>query len=114
MAHDGKRGFFSSLFGKKKRKEEEETAELESKHRLEERIQQILAEKISVPEVFVREKHAALMIQKEKAEPEAEAEVEIELLPISASAITRRKAPVRPAFVLASFDEPRTYVANER
>jgi hypothetical protein len=112
MAHDGKRGFFSSLFGKKKRKEEEEAAELESKHRLEERIQQILAEKIPVSEVFVREKHAALMIQKEEAK--AEAEVEVELLPISASAITRRKASVQPAFVLASFEDPRSYVANER
>jgi hypothetical protein len=108
MAHDGKRGFFSSLFGKKKRKEEQETAELESKHRLEERIQQILAEKIPVSEVFVREKHAAIMIQKEEAEPE------IELLPISASAITRRKAPVQPAFVLATFEEPRSYASNER
>jgi hypothetical protein len=108
MAHDGKRGFFSSLFGKKKRKEEQETAELESKLRLEERIQQILAEKISVSEVFVREKHAAIMIREEVAEPE------IELLPISASAITRRRAAVQPAFVLATFDEPRSYVSNER
>jgi hypothetical protein len=108
MAQDGKRGFFSSLFGKKKRKEEEEAAELESKHRLEERIQQILAEKISVPEVFVREKCAAIMIQEEVAEPE------IELLPISASAITKRKASVQPAFVLATYDEPRSYAANGR
>ena len=42
MAHISKRGFFSSLFGNKKQKEDQQTAELESRHRLEERIQQVL------------------------------------------------------------------------
>jgi hypothetical protein len=109
MAQDGKRGFFSSWFGSKKLKEQEETAELESRHRLEERIQQILAEKVEVPKlIMIEEKHAALMIQEEEPEPE------VELLPISASVIPIRKAPVQAAFVLSAFESPRSYAANER
>ncbi len=44
MAHDSKRGFLSSLFGRKKQAEDEEIALLESRHKLEERIRQVLAE----------------------------------------------------------------------
>ena len=70
MAHDGKQGFFSSLFGNKKQKEYEETVELESKHRLEDRIQQILTEKVAVREPIIEEKHVAVITQEEEAEPE--------------------------------------------
>jgi hypothetical protein len=113
MAHDSKRGFFSSLFGNRKQKEQEETAELESRHRLEERIQQILAERVVVPEVVVQENHAAalaaaLMTQEEEVEPE------VELLPISASVLSRRKAPVSADFLLSSLDVQGSYAANQR
>ena len=108
MANGGKRGFFSSLFRSRKQKEREETADLESRQRLEERIQQILAEKVEVPELFaVEKKSTGLMTQEE-------AEVEVELLPISASVIPIRKAPVQPAFVLSTYEVPRSYAANER
>lgn len=106
MAHESKRGFFSSLFGNKKQKEQEEIAALESKHKLEERIQQILAERAEVPQLFVEENHTALSIQEEEVEPV------VELLPISASALGR-KAPVGD-FLLSGFEVPRHYAANQR
>ena len=106
MAHDSKRGFFSSLFGNRKQTEQEETAEQESRHRLEERIQQILAERVDVPQLV--ESHPVLLTREEEAEPE------VELLPISASVIPIRKAPVQDSFLLSSFEVPRSYAANGR
>ena len=109
MANDSKRGFFSSLFGNRKLKEQEEMAELESKHRLEERIQQILAERVEIPKLtFVEEKQVSLMKREEEAEPE------VELLPISASVLSRRKAPVSADFLLSSLDVQGSYAANQR
>jgi hypothetical protein len=109
MAHDRKRGFFSSLFGSKKRDEQDETAELESKRRLEARIEQILAEKAADPELLMmNEKHAAPMPQEE------EADFPVELLPISASVIPIRKAPAQAAFVLSAFEVPQSYASNQR
>ena len=108
MAHDSKRGFFSSLFGNKKQKEQDEAAVLESRHRLEERIQQVLAERAAVQELLIEEEHVALMVQEE--EPESE----VELFPISASVIPVRKAPVQSAFVLPAFETPRSYATNQR
>ena len=108
MAHDSKIGFFSSLFGNKKQKEQNEAAELESRHRLEERIQQVLAERAAVQELLIEEEHVALMAQAEEAEPE------VELFPISASVLPVRKAPVQSAFVLPAFETPRSYATNQR
>ncbi len=109
MANDRKQGFLSSLFGKRKQTEQEEMAELESKQRLEARIQQILAEKAAVPErLVIEENHAEVMLQEE------EADFPVELLPISASVIPIRKAPAQAAFVLAAFDVPRSYASNQR
>lgn len=111
MAHISKRGFFSSLFGNKKQKEDEQTAQLESRQRLEERIQQVLAERAVVRELLVEEKNeknAALMMREEEPEPE------VELFPISASVIPIRKAPVQSAFVLPAFETPRSYATNQR
>lgn len=109
MANDRKQGFLSSLFGKRKQTEQEETADLESKQRLEARIQQILAEKAAVPELrVIEENHAGPMPQEE------EAEIPVELLPISASVIPIRKAPAQPAFVLSAFEVPRSYASNQR
>jgi hypothetical protein len=108
MAHDSKRGFFSSLFGSKKQKEQNEAAVLESRHRLEERIQQVLAERAAVQELLIEEEHVALMVREE--EPEAE----VELFPISASVLPVRKAPVQSAFVLPAFETPRSYATNQR
>lgn len=109
MAHDRKRGFFSSLFGSKKQKEQEVTDELESKQRLEARIQQILAEKAAVPELLMmEEKPAAPMPQEE------EADFQVELLPISASVIPIRKAPAQAAFVLSAFEAPQSYASNQQ
>ena len=111
MAHISKRGFFSSLFGNKKQKEDQQTADLESRHRLEERIQQVLAERAVVRELLIEEKNeknAALMMREEEPEPE------VELFPISASVLPIRKAPVQSAFVLPAFEVPRSYASNRR
>jgi hypothetical protein len=109
MAHNGKRGFLSSLFGKRKQTEQEETADLESRHRLDERIQQILAERVETPErPIIEETRAALMIQKQEVEPE------VELFPISASVLNSRKAPVHVAFGPSSLDVVRSYATSER
>jgi hypothetical protein len=99
------------LFGKKKQKEHDEAAELESRHRLEERIQQVLAERAVVHEILTEEKNekdAALMMREE------ETETEVELFPISASVLPIRKAPVQSAFVLPAFETPRSYATNQR
>ena len=108
MAHHDKQGFLSSLFGKKKRKEEEEAAHLELRHRIEERIQQVLAESTEIPKVLRLEEKRA-----EVTTPEAEVETPVDLFPISASVISIRKAPVQD-FLLSSFENPRSYAANER
>ena len=109
MAHDSKRGFFSSLFRNRKPNEQEEAAQLELKHRLEERIRQVLADRVPVTEALMKEEnHVAPMIQKE------EAETKVELLPISASVITIRKASVQGSYLVSSFEAPRSYAANER
>jgi hypothetical protein len=109
MANDRKRGFLSSLFGNRKRTEDADIAELESKHKLEERIQQILAEKAVVPDLLkTEEKHVALVPKEE------EAEIEVELLPISASVISIRKAAVPSSFLLTPSEALRSYAANER
>ena len=108
MAHISKRGFFSSLFGSKKQKEDQQTADLESKHRLEERIQHFLAERAVVHELLIEERNAASMMREEESEPE------VELFPISASVRPIRKAPVQSAFVLAAFEAPRSYASNQR
>ncbi len=108
MAHDRKQGFLSSLFGRKKQTEQEEIAQLESKHKLEERIRQVLAESVEVPRVLKLEhKPAAITPQEEIVE------TPVELFPISASAIGR-KPPVQTSFLLSSFEVPRPYAANER
>jgi hypothetical protein len=109
MAHDRKQGFLSSFFGKKKQKEEAEAAHLELKHKLEERIRQVLAESVEIPKVLmIEEPPVAVTI------PEEEAEVPVELFPISASVIPIRKAPVQASFLVSTFEVPRSYAANER
>jgi hypothetical protein len=111
MTNDRKRGFLSSLFGSRKPKEDEDTVELESKHRLEERIQQILAEKaaeqVVVPELVMTKENQAAMILKEE-----ETEAEVELLPISASVGVRKAPP--SSFLLSPSEALRSYAANER
>lgn len=109
MANHRKQGFFSSLFGKKRQTEEEERAELESKQRLEARIQQILAEKVAVSEVLMKEENHDAGVRQEE-----EPEVPVELFPISASVIPIRKAPPQPAFELCAFESPRSYASNQR
>ena len=110
MAHNGKQGFFSSLFGKRKQTEWEATAELESKQRLEARIEQILAERVAVPELHLMEENQDAAISPQQEEPE----IPVELLPISASVISRRKAPVPAVFLLSTVDESRSYASNAR
>ena len=111
MANDRKHGFLSSLFGKRKQTEEEATAELESKHRLEARIQQILAEKVVFSELLLNEENQDAGIS-----PEEEPEVPVELFPISASVIPIRKVPPKTAFVLSAFEDeaPRSYASSQR
>ena len=110
MAHNGKRGFFSSLFGKRKQTEGEATAELESRQRLEARIEQILAERVAVPELHLMEENQDAAISPQQEEPE----IPVELLPISASVINRRKAPVPAVFLLSTVDESQSYASNAR
>jgi len=104
MAHDSKQGFLSSLFGRK-RKGSDEAAELESKHRLDERIRQALAERIEVPDLRIEGDHAALLTQEKGAE--------VELLPISANGLDRRRAPVPVALLPSSVEVVRSYTANQ-
>jgi hypothetical protein len=108
MAHDSKQGFFSSFFGNKKQKEQEEAPPLESRNKLDERIQRILAEQAAVAKPVIKEIPAVSMAQEEEAEPE------IELLPISASVLSSRKARVQVSFVTSSLDAVRSYASNER
>ena len=108
MANDRKQGFLSSLFGKRKRTDEEVAAELESKQRLEARIEQVLAERAVVHEILAETSPVALVVKEE--EPEAE----VHLLPISASVMPRRKRPVPAVFVLSNVEEIPQYTANHR
>ena|SRR5258708_1447105 len=111
MSNEGKRSLFSSLLGpfsNRKHKESDDSAAIAARQRLEERIQQVLAERVPVPELLIEDNHAALMTQEEEAEPE------VELLPISASVISIRKAPVSSSFLPSNFEVPRAYAANER
>ena len=109
MANDRKRGFLSSLFGKKTQTAQEDMADVESKHRLEERIQQMLAERAVVPELLKTEEKPSALVAKEE-----EAEIEVELLPISASVVSVRKAPVQSSFLLTPAEALRSYASNER
>ena len=112
MAHNGRNGFLSSFFGKKKQKEEVEAAQFELKHKLEERIRQVLADSVEIPKVLMaEEKHSVVAIPTIQEE---ELETPIELLPISASVIPNRKAPVQASFLLSSFESPHSYAASER
>ena len=110
MANDKKQGFLSSLFGKKRQTEDEMMAELESKQRLEARIQEILAERTQTPIPAVAQEN---FVAAEAAQPEQEPEVPVELFPISAS-VTRRKAPVPSVFLLSNVEEVPSYASNER
>jgi hypothetical protein len=105
MSSDGKRGFFSSLFGSRRQKEDQEAADLDSRHRLEKRIEQILAEQVQVPQLLKEEDPAAVVAQQE-------AEPDIDLLPITAS-VFNRKGPIPASFLPASVEANRFYAANE-
>lgn len=109
MAHDSKQGFLSSLFGKKKRHENDEAMQLEFKHRIEERIRQVLADTVDASEFHAVEKNLTVPVT-----PQVEAEPIVDLLPISASVISSRKAPVQDGFLVSNFQVPRSYAANER
>lgn len=107
---NGKRSLFSSLFGrgKKQNREAEEAAELEARQKLERRIQQVLAEAAEVPKPLLEEHPIELIVRDEETESLAE------VLPITASALHRRKAPTPAPFLPASVEIERSYVANER
>ena len=107
MAHDDKRGFWSSLFGNRKQKEHKEADELKSRQRLEERICQVLAERVEVREH--EEEPVAVLAREEDAEVEV-----VELLPISASVLSRRKVSVSASFADSSFEAIQSYAANGR
>lgn len=109
MANVRKQGFFSSLFRTRKLTEEEATAEQESKLRLEERIQQALAERAVVPALLIAEEKGS------EAKPlEEEVEPPVELLPISASALSPRKAVVPNVFFLTNVEEVGSYATNKQ
>jgi|SRR5579863_215437 len=109
MTNDRKHGFLSSLFGKKKRTEEEVMAELESKQKLEARIREILAERIEAPAPVAMDE--SLTATKPNQE---ELETPVELLPISASVIGRRKSVLPSVLVLSSVEQVRSYATPER
>ena len=104
MADDKKRGFFSSLFRNQSRKELDEAADLDTRQRLEARIQRILADRDDVPKLIFDEP-AELMVRQEEVEPE------IELLPISASVLSKPKAPAPVPFLV---EIGRPVAANDR
>lgn len=98
-----KQGLFSSLFGgsKKVNQEAQEAAELEARERLEKRIEQVLAEAAQTPKSPV---------ETEAAKPETVAEI----LPITASALTRRKTTPSVGFWQPTDETDRAYAVNER
>jgi hypothetical protein len=107
MANDRKRGFLSSLFGRRKLTEQEEMEALESRQRLEARIEQILAEKAVVREIIAETSPVALVLQKEEPEPE------VELFPISASVLGRRKERVPSVFMLSTVESGQPFALRE-
>ena len=104
---NGKRSLFSSIFGrgKKQNTEAEEAAELEARQKLEERIQQVLAVPVEAAKPALEDNHAMVL----QDEPESIAEV----LPITASALIRRKTPATIDFWPASAEVERPYAVNE-
>lgn len=106
---NSKRSIFSSIFGlgKKQNTEAEETAELEARQRLERRIEEVLAQAAEAPKPLFEEDHAALVKQEET-------ESLAEILPITASALPRRKVPAPVAFLPQVVEVERPYAANER
>ena len=106
MAFDGKRGFFSSLFGTRRQKEQEETALAEARQRLEERIQQILAQRVDVPELITQEDYPTLPAREE-------VEAEIELFPITAS-VFNHKGPIPASFLPESIEASRFHATADR
>lgn len=106
---NSKRSLFSSLFGggKKQRKKAEEAAGLEARQKLEKRIQQVLAELAESPQPAVERNHAELITQ------EKEAESVVEILPITASAVSRRKPPAPLDLWPGTAKVERPYAVNE-
>jgi hypothetical protein len=106
---NGKRSLLSSIFGlgKKQNKEAEEAAELEARHKLEERIQKILAEAAQAPKPVVKEEHVALVAQEET-------ETVVEILPITASVSSRRKVPASIDFWPSNAEVEQRYAVNGR
>ena len=104
---NSKRSLFSSLFGrgKKQNAEAEEAAELEARRRLEERIQQVLAVPVEAAKPALVDDHT-LVLQEEE-------ESMAEVLPITASALTRRKTPAVIDFWPGSTEVERPYAVNE-
>lgn len=108
MANESKRSLFSSLFGRGKRQNKEtEEAAVEARQKLERRIQQVLSEMVEAPKVAVEANHLELTIVEE--EPENVAEV----LPITASALQRRRTPVSADFWPTSTEVERPYAVNQ-
>jgi hypothetical protein len=107
---NGKRSLFSSLFGlgKKQNKEAEEAAELEARHKLEERIQRVLAEAAQAPKPALEEKHVAMVAQEETVE------TVVEILPITASVSSRRKVPAPVDFWPSNAEVEQRYAVNGR
>lgn len=106
---NSRRSLFSSIFsrGKKLNKEAEEAAELEARRKLELRIQQILAQTAEAPKQLLEEDHTAMVVQEEE-------ESVAEILPITASALIRRKTPVPVDFWPSNAEVERRYAVNER
>jgi hypothetical protein len=107
---NGKRSLFSSIFGigKNQNKEAEEAAEIEARHKLEERIQRVLAEASRAPEPILEEEHVAMIAQEQ--EPEYVAEI----LPITASVSSRRKVPAPVDFWPSNAEVEQRYAVNGR
>ena len=105
MAHDSKQSFFSSLFGRKQ-KEPDEAAELESRHRLDERIRRIMAETGEVPGLRDEKESVAFMAKEQEAG--------VELLQISANGLGPDRATVPATLLPSSGEVARFYTANQR
>ena len=103
-----KRSLFSSLFGrgKKQNKEAAEAAALEARQKLEQRIQEVLAAAAEAPKPLFEESQAGLTLTEE---PVTVAEV----LPITASALNRRKAAISVDLWPGNVQVERPYAVNE-
>ena len=103
-----KRSLFSSLFGrgKKQNKEAAEAAALEARQKLEQRIRGVLAAAAEVPKPLIEESQPVLVLAEDAGNV-------ADVLPITASALKGRRAPISVDLWPGNVQVERPYAVNE-